>query len=178
MPRELSTKPAAARNRLRKSTKAVARDLELVYEKPVSQWDFEELQRGRPRGPDGTFSTGARPGWLTDTILTEAQKRLKRLTRDQLGQYAGAAIEVLNELMKDTREDENGRPITTSATKLSAATYILDQVIGKPTQHVEVEGNVKLDTLLAAVIVNPDGEEAHPVIEGTFEEVEDDDDDE
>lgn len=175
MPRELSTKPAAAKARIRKSTKKIERDIEIVYGKPVEDWDFEELQRGRPRGPDGTFSSGPRPAFLTPQVLSEARKRLKILTRDQLSHYAGAAIDVLKDLMTDNREDHNGKPITPSTVKYQAATYVLDQIIGRPVAQVEIEGNVKLEGLLAAIIVNPDGSEAHPVVEGYVEEEPDDD---
>lgn len=177
MPREYSQKPAAAKRRIRKANKGIERDIEFIYGKPVEEWDFEELQRGRPRGPNGTFSTGLRPKYLTPQVLTEARKRLKILTRDELSHYAGAAIDVLKDLMSDDREDHNGKPITPSTVKYQAATYILDQIIGRPTQAVEIEGNVKLEGLLAAIVVNPDGSEAHPVVEGYVEEITDDDSD-
>ncbi|OLF04705.1 hypothetical protein BLA60_39480 [Actinophytocola xinjiangensis] len=169
---EYSTNAKAARSRLRRASRAVDRDLNIVYDKPVSEWDFDELQRGRPRGPDGKFRTGPRPKWITDAVMAEARKRLKTLARDRLGMYAGAAIDFLKDLMEDDRVDENGRPITPNSVKLQAATYLLDQIVGKSITHVELEGSVNLRHLMATVMVNPDGEESHPVVGPTTEEEE------
>lgn len=178
MPRELSQKPAAVRSRLRKGSKNIQRDLDMLYQKPVDEWDFEELQKGRPRGEDGHFTRGARPTWITPAIIQQVRARLKEMTKDDLSKHVGAALSCLGDLMSDDSCDDNGRPITPANVKLQAAIYVLDQVIGKPTQAVEARVNTTLEGMLARVMVNPDGSDAHPVIEGTWSEVEDDDDSE
>lgn len=182
-----STKPKRrARERLRNTNTRLneARDeLEILYGKPVEKWDFEELQRGQARKPDGTWPDGGYTGQVvTDVMRQEARKRLGSMTRDRIGAYAGRAIAVFADLMTDNRMDDNGKPITPSAVKLQAAQYILDQVIGKPTARVEVEGSVQIQHMLANVLVNPDGEDAHPVIENVINSevadiVDDDEDD-
>lgn len=151
MPREKSTKPAAVSNRLRRANQKFAEakaDVELLYKKPIEEWDFEELQRGKPRGANGKFS-GGRPKWLTPVIMAEAQARLRTVTQEQLGMYAGSAIDVMNELMTSSR---------VPMVRFQAAKYVLDQVIGLPTQRMEVKGEVEFHSMLADVIVNPDGE--------------------
>jgi hypothetical protein len=176
----MSQKPSAVRARIRSANKrldAATEDIGIFYNKPVEEWDFEELQRGRPRSANGKF-TGMKPTWITGAVLAEAQKRLKSLTKQELHMHANTAISVIADLMTDDRCDDNGKPLTTSATKLQAATYVLDHIIGKATSHVEVEGSVQLTQMLAAVIVNPDGEDAFPaVVPGEWDEAQDIDDD-
>lgn len=171
----LSEKPGATRARMRKSTKNINRDIAILYKKPVEDWDMEELAKGRPRSKDGKF-TGPRPTWITPIILKAAQDRLRSLTRQELSTYAGDAVRVMHQLMTNEDTDYDGKPLVPPSVRLSAATYMLDQLIGKPTTPVEVTGNVVLQTLMADVLVNDDnGTIAHPVIEG--EVVEDDTDD-
>lgn len=150
----------------------------MLYGKPVKDWDFEELQKGRTRDPEtGKFRMGPKPKWITDIVMGEVQKRLELMTRQELAGHTKTALGAIRMLLTDDREDENGRPFTSSATKLAAATYVLDQIIGKPTTRVQVDASVNVNNFLAKVMVNPDGEDAHPVIEGEVaeEEVEDDD---
>lgn len=150
------------------------RDIALLYKKPVDEWDMEELARGRPRSVDGKF-TGPRPTWINPAILREAQDRLRQLTKEELTTYSGDAVRVIAQLMNDDSVDmETGKPVVSPKTRLDAAKYVLDQVIGKPTNTVEVTGNVQLEHLMGSILVNPDGEQAHPVLDG---EVVDDDED-
>lgn len=178
MPRIKSTKPAATRARLKRANakmESATEDVGIFYNKPVDEWDYEELQRGRPRSANGKF-TGMKPKWVSGTVLAEAQKRLKSLTKQELHMHANSAIAVIGQLMTDDRRDDNGKPITTSATKLQAATYVLDQIIGRPTAHVEVEASIQLNQMLATVIVNPDGQDAFPaIVPGEWEEANVDD---
>lgn len=162
---------------MRNSAKNIARDINILYKKPVAEWDMEELARGRPRGPNGKFQ-GPRPTWITPVILREASDRLRQLTKDELATYAGDAVRVMGELMKSTDVDEDGKPIVSAKTRLDAAKYVLDQIIGKPTLPVEHSGNVTLQHLMGSILVNPDGREAHPVIDGEVVEDDDESDDE
>lgn len=177
MPRELSTDPKYVRKRIRDSAKDINRDIAILYGKPVSEWDFEELQRGRIREADGTFRRGRKPTWITDAVMGEVRRRLKDVTRDELAMYTQASLETMKSLMTDDSVDNNGRPITSSTVKLAAAQYVIDQIIGKPTTSVEVAGTIDVQQFLARVMVNADGEDAHPIVEGAVEEEVDDGDD-
>jgi hypothetical protein len=172
----VSEKPSAARRRMRKSAENIERDIQILYKKPVEEWDMEELARGRPRGPNGKFQ-GPRPTWITPVILREASDRLRQLTKDELATYAGDAVRVMAEVMTSTEIDADGKYIVSPKTKLDAAKYVLDQIIGKPTNPVEVSGNVTLQHLMGSILVNPDGEEAHPVLDGEVVEDDQEDDD-
>jgi hypothetical protein len=170
----LSEKPPAVRARMRKSSKNLTRDVEMLY-KPVDEWDMEELARGRPRNRSGTF-TGPRPTWISPLIIKEAQERLRVLTKQELSVFAGDAVRVIRELMLDDSIDDRGKPVVSDKVRMDAAKYVLDHTIGKPTNYVEVTGNVQLETLMATVLVNADGSPAHPVIDGQVVEDEFDDD--
>lgn len=177
MPKKpLSEKPSAVRSRMRKSSANINRDIGMLYEKPVEDWDMEELAKGRPRGANGKFQ-GPRPTWITPIIMKQAQDRLRLLTRQELSTFAGDAVRVMAQLMKEDGTDFDGKPLVPPTVRLSAATYVLDQIIGKSTTPIDVTGNIQLESLFAAVLVNADGKQAHPVIEGEVVEEEPDDDD-
>lgn len=171
MVRPLSTRPEMIRKRLRSSAKDIDRDVAMLYGKPVSEWDFEELQRGRPRDPEtGRFPRGPKPKWITDITMGEVRRRLQMMAKDQVASHTSSALGAIRDLMTDDREDANGRPMTPASVKFQAAQYVLDQIIGKPSSKVELSGSVELQHILAKIMVNPDGEDAHPVIEGYVEE--------
>lgn len=163
---EKSTRPRAVRRRLRKpgrTEEEIREDVEALYKKPVEEWDWEELSRGMPRGPDNKFA-GRRPTWITPAIQAEAKRRMRIMTEDQLMVHADAAIKTLRELMEDLEVDDHGRPVVPSAVKLQAAQYVLNHVIGTPKARVEVEAHNPLADLMGSVLVNPDGSLSHHVV--------------
>lgn len=166
-----SQRPRAARRRLRKNVdrleEHILADIELIYQKPVADWDWQELSHGRPRGENGKF-TGDKPRWITPAIQAEARKRMRALTEDQLMMHAEGAIDVLRELMMDQDVDDFGKPLTPAAVRLQAATYILNHVIGTPRARVEIDTHNPLVELMGGILVNPDNEPSHQVIEGTI----------
>jgi hypothetical protein len=165
---ELPAVKARARTRMKEMAEELDADIVSYYGKPVSEWDFEELQAGRTREPDGSIKLkGKTPKWITPAIMGEAQRRLKLLTRDQMGHYAGAAIEVMAQLMTKSRVD---------MVRYNAAKYILDQIIGMPTQRVEINEGPKIQDILAEFMEEVDGSR-HRVIEGTVVEGDEDYDD-
>lgn len=131
--------------------------------KPIEEWDWEELERGYPRGLKGRF--GKRPVWA-DLLVTddEVQRRLRKLTAAKLRGGSRDAIGVVMNLMMDDSVDLDGKPSTPAAVRLKAAELIIEHTIGKPTQHVDVDAGDNLSNLLASCMVNDDGEDAHPVI--------------
>lgn len=173
---EKSARPRAVRRRLREKTQRLEEeildDIEMLYKKPVDEWDWEELSRGMPRGPDGKFA-GQRPTWITGAIQAEARRRMRILSEDQLMTHADAAIRTLHQLMTDLDEDDKGNPVVPASVKLQAAQYVLNHTIGTPKARVEIETHSPLMEMMGAVLVNPDGQRSHHItIEG--EVVEDD----
>lgn len=124
--------------------------------KPIEEWDLEELARGRPRTPDGTFSS-KRPTYIQPLVRREVARRLPEVAKSKLQAHVSLAITTMASLLKDNECDESGRPIVPSSVKLEAAKYIIDQTIGKPTTSVRVDTGDQLRGLLAAALVNPDG---------------------
>jgi hypothetical protein len=164
-----SERPRAARRRLKQNVdrldEAIRADIALVYKKPVEEWDWDELSHGRPRGDNGKF-TGPKPSWITPAVTAEAKRRMRSMTEDQIMVYADGAIKVLGEIMNDDSCDDFGKPNTPASVKLQAAQYILNQIIGTPTARVQIEEYNPLAELMGGILVNPDGNPSHVIVEG------------
>ncbi|WP_281901171.1 hypothetical protein [Phytohabitans aurantiacus] len=159
---ELSRKPKQIRNRLRRG-RNLERDLQMYAEetgfKPVEEWDYVELARGRPRDKDGGFR-GSAPKWITPKVVAEAKKRLQDKAFGSLMQAAGVASKTLIELMKD--------PDTDARTRADIAKFIYEQLNGKAAVKVDVEAKIGPADFLAGALVLDDGSPAHPIINGEF----------
>jgi hypothetical protein len=187
---KLSTDPKQIRNRLRRKGKKFHEDLQLYAEhgfKPLEQWDLEELARGRPRNRNGSFA-GPSPKWITHTLQVEIKRRLLTETLGQLGGHLDVALKAVRELITSTEVDEKGKPIVDPRTKLAAATFVIEHIIGKPTAVIELnQAQDFTRAAIASAIVLDDGEpQGHlGTIDGDFtvdeeddemEEIDDDDD--
>jgi hypothetical protein len=163
---EKSSRPRAVRRRLRtgnRTEEEMLEDIETLYQKPVDEWDWEELSRGMPKGPDGKFG-GSRPKWITPAIQSEARRRMRIVSEEQLMVHADAAIKTLSQLMADMDVDDVGKPIVPASVKMQAATYILNHTIGTPKARVEIETHSPLMEMMGGVLMNPDGKPSHHVI--------------
>jgi hypothetical protein len=143
----------------------VSAEIVTIYGKPIEEWDDEELVRGRPRDREGFFR-GSRPNWLTPAIQAERQRRLRQLMADELGTFAADALRTIHAIMTDDRRDDDGKLLVSAATRLDAGKYLVDQFMGKATATVDVHAGSSVAELMAKIMVNPDGQDAHPVIEG------------
>jgi hypothetical protein len=174
---KLSTKPEQVRRRLRRaaankknaSDGRIGRDMEKLYRKPIEQWDNEELARGRPRNRAGDFR-GIAPTWITPEIHAEAKRRLVRNTFGTMAPYLQNAIKVVADLMMSEEVDMNGKPIVDARTRLAAATFFIENFIGKPTAHVEVSAteNVVHAALVPAIVLDDGDDQSHLVLEGEY----------
>jgi hypothetical protein len=178
---KVSVQPKATRRRLRQKSEQLERqilaDIERVYQKPVSEWDWEELSKGRPREEDGTFSRGGKPAWITPAITAEVQRRMREMTEQELMTHSLDAIRSLTDLLSNQEIDDFGKPIVSASVKLQAAMYIINQTIGTPRAKVEVTQSSPIENFLADVLVNPDGEASHHmVIDGRLVGDQEDDD--
>lgn len=173
-PRQMSNKPEQIRKRLRRAVKVekLERDYAMLaahpdtHHKPLDEWDYEELARGRPRNSDGSFG-GRVPAWITVKVQMEAKERLRKRAYGDLASHTNTAVKVLVDLMTDTDVDRR--------TRLDAAKYLLDQVLGKAKVFAELEGKLDVQAFVAEALVLDDGSPAHPVIEGTVVEEDGDD---
>jgi hypothetical protein len=183
---KLSRDPAQIRRRLRRAAKGdkkrdgrIARDMEMLYQKPLEEWDLEELARGRPRDKNGKF-TGRLPSWCGANVQMEAKRRLITETRARLAGHADLAIRTLGNLLVSDECDMNGKPIVDAKTKYAAAAFILEHTIGKPQALVSVEVSEPKKAIAAAIILDdgaPQGHFGGNIIEGEAEWDDDEDKD-
>jgi hypothetical protein len=178
---KLSKDPRSIRARIRRKTSKLDTDIDMLLEtqgyKPVSEWSLDELARGKPKDPvTGRYKTGM-PAWITPRIQTEVKKRFREETLKGLARYTTAALKVLGELLVSEETDHTGKPIVSSKDRIEIAKFIVEHTIGKPPAKIEIgEDETKWRSVLADSMVLPSGEsDYHPVIDGEFEEGDDDD---
>jgi hypothetical protein len=159
----------------------IQRDIEMLYQKPLAEWDFTELAMGHPRNKAGKFS-GTAPPWCGPVVQREAKQRLLTLTKVKLAGHIEDAMAAIGQLINSTEVDDNGKPIVDARTRLAASTFVLEHFLGKPQAFIQVEATDQTRAALASAIVLDDGlPQGHlTVVEGEFtedddEEYEDDD---
>lgn len=148
------------RRRLRRGTLDPELGRQLLGGKPIEEWDLDELAKGRPRSSDGTFK-GREPTWITPQLKEEAQNRFREWARSELSRGSIKALATIMELIS---EGESER------TRLDASKFTLEYVIGKPTQEIKADIGIQIQSLLAGVMVNPDGSNAIQDVEVESEE--------
>lgn len=122
--------------------------------KPVAEWDFEELARGRPKNDRGTFE-GAAPKWVSRQITEEAMERFKVMIREEMNGMTIVGLSTLMRVLEDDRTDHKGKPFVSANVRVDIAKFLLEHVVGKPVQPTQSEVSVKLQAILGTVMVNP-----------------------
>ena len=122
--------------------------------KPIEEWDEEELARGRPRNAGGTF-TGPKPKFLPREVHERAVERFKGIVRSEMNYQTLSALKTVETVLKSEEVDHRGKPIVSAGVKIQAATFLIEHVIGKPTQPINTDVSVKLQGILGTVMVNP-----------------------
>lgn len=141
------------RARARRAGKIHKDELAKLY-KPLEEWDEEELARGRPRAADGSFR-GSTPQWINRELHEAAMSRFKGIIEGQMRGETVEAMKLIHKVLTDDEVDEKGRPVVSAGTKLDAAKFLIEHVVGKPTQRVETDISVRLQGLLAMATVGP-----------------------
>lgn len=152
---------ARSRRKLSVGKKVDPEDFEAWAGKPIEDWDLEELSRGRPRDAGGGFR-GAPPKYMPRAVHERIADRFKLLVRDQLNQNSVQALGVIGNLLANEEVDDRGKPIVPPNTKLDAAKWLVEHVVGKPVQPTHTDVSVKLQAVLGSVMVNPEYDESHP----------------
>jgi len=180
---KLSKDPKQIRRRVRRAQGKIQADvdlyLEVRYQKPIEEWDLEELARGRPRDQNGQFR-GVTPTWITPTVQKEARRRLLDHAFGTMAGHADLAIQTIANLIRSEEVDDKGKPIVDARTKLQACIFILEHLMGKPKAIVELHDTNEAKSAIAAAIVLDDGlpQDNPIVLDGTFTEEDEEDDDE
>lgn len=156
---DYSKAPKAIRNRLRNGTISHEKARKLLGGKPIDEWDLEELARRRPRNSQGSFK-GRPPAWLTEEMRDEAWRRFKEYIRGELASGSLKAVARIRDLIDNGDSDR---------VKLDASKFIVEHIVGKPSQEIEGTIDMSIKGLLAGVVVGPEGEIGMP---GLIEELE------
>lgn len=147
---------ARMRRRQERRDKSVITDVEMahLYQKPIEEWDMEELARGRPRNSKGKFS-GPKPAYVTMAMHEQAMTLYTAAVKGEMRGTTVDALKVISDLIMSDEVDANGKPLVAASTKLDASKFLIEHVVGKPTQRVENDVSVKLQGILGQVMVNP-----------------------
>lgn len=176
---KLVNDPAQVRVRLRRMarngkthTDAFRNDLRRLGYKPLDEWDFEELARGRCRDANGVIRRGNTPTWIGErAIQEEIKRRLHDKTYARITHMVPLALKAMEKLITSEEVDDNGKPIVDARTKLAAATFIIERVVGKTPVTLEVSAQEdKVRTALVPAIVLDDGQpQGHLAIGDTID---------
>lgn len=123
--------------------------------KPFEEWDEEELAQGRPRASDGTFR-GPKPAWISRQVHEEAVRVFTEKVQSEMRGIIPTALTTVQMILESTETDKRGRPVVPYGVKLDAAKWVVEHLVGKPTQRVEADISVRLQGMLANVMVTPD----------------------
>ena len=150
-----SNEKKQVRRRVRRIKKVSTEDMMILYDgRTIDMWDHEELARGRPRAADGSFR-GKGPAWIDRTLHEDIVRRFETIVREEMNAHTIEALTVLGKVLSDTETDDKGKPIVAAGTKLDAAKFLIEHVVGKPKQRTETDISVKLQGILGHAIVNP-----------------------
>ena len=155
---------ARARRHMRNGTKLMKEDADAIW-KPIEEWDMEELARGRPRAADGSFR-GKKPAYVSRELHETAMDNFKQMVRSEMNGNTVDALLVLNEVLSNNDHDAKGRPVVGWATKVDAAKWMVEHVLGKAVQPTTSDISAKLQLILGAAMVNPSDSEMPAELEG------------
>lgn len=144
-----------ARDAYLRKTKLSEAEVAVRYKKPLAEWDSEELARGRPRDAQGGFK-GPKPHYVSAEIHEEAMDRFKQIIKTDMRVATVDAVKLLRDVINNEELDNRGKALVPASTKVQAAQFLIEHVVGKPTQRIEGDVSVKLQALLGAVMVNPE----------------------
>lgn len=145
---------ARARRKAKRMERMTDQEFEAIYKKPIEDWDLEELAHGRTRNSKGKFS-GPTPKWINREVHERSMERFKSVIKSKMNGLTPGAVEAVDWILGNEDVDEKGKPIIPASTKLDAAKFLLEHTVGKPTQRIESDVSVRLQAILAQVMVNP-----------------------
>jgi hypothetical protein len=122
----------------------VATDI-LIGAEDLSEWDNEEIRKGRRRDKNGGWA-GRNPVVVPMALHQEAIKRTFEEAKEIFNEGLLPAVRYLTSIV----EDEDVEP----KDKLKAVSMILDRVLGKPVEKIEIntEPEPWEDAVVAAVV--------------------------
>lgn len=146
-----------ARRKLEKGLHLSDEEFEHLF-KPLSEWSMTELAEGYPHADStgkklpSTATSSLFRGEMRERVRDELEKRVKA----KLDGLAIRATESLQSVLDNEEIDGRGRPVVPAGVKASTAQYVIDRMLGKPTQHIESDLSAKLTAVLGDVMVSPE----------------------
>lgn len=144
---------ARARRRLKNGERLTDQAFAVLY-KPLEEWDAEELAKGYPRNSAGKWN-GRPPKYITREVHERALERFKTILKSDMNHASIEALKTMQMILESQETDNRGKPIVSASAKLDAAKFLLEHVVGKPTQPVQADISVKLQAVLGMAMVNP-----------------------
>ena len=145
---------ARARRKLSRNEIVSDQEMEYLYRKPIDEWDLDELAQGRPKNAKGHFR-GPAPKWVSSVVHEEAMTKYTLAVKSSMRATTVDALDILRQIINDDNVDDKGKPFVNASTKLDAAKFLIEHVVGKPTQRIESDVSIKLQGILGQVMVNP-----------------------
>lgn len=143
-------------NRLVRQTENIVADEEFEWlHKPIEEWSLKELALGRPLPSDGSMPRGPKPKWVNMEVHEKAMELFVKAIKTSMNSNTIDAMSAINLILNDNNLDNRGKPLVSPSTKLDAAKFLIEHVVGKPTQHITQDISVRLQGLLGSVMVNP-----------------------
>lgn len=115
----------------------------------VKDWDDEELQYGRRRDKNGSL-TGRPPSYIPKACHDELHRRMRSKAEYLMTK---AIPELIPHLIKIAKGDEMSKP-----DQVRAINMILERVLGKPVEHIQVEASVPWQDAIMDGIVGVEGD--------------------
>lgn len=153
----LSASKKQARARARRAharQQRIGAEVDLMY-KPLDEWDEEELAQGVPRELWGRKKAG-QLAWMPRAVHEQIVERYQTIMRSKIQELSLPAIKQMQALLENEEVDRRGRPIVSANVKLSIIQMLIEHVVGKPTQRIEADLSVKMQAMLAHVMVVPE----------------------
>ena len=147
---------ARARRKIASGERLTDAEFLALYDKPVEEWDLEELSRGRPKDKNGKFTGRAPSKYAQAEIRERVDTLFKQKVRGSMNETTVKALSLLSSLIENDDIDHKGKPLVAASTKLDAAKFLVEHLLGKPTQRTETDISVKLSGMLASVMVSPE----------------------
>lgn len=139
------------------------REQAILRGKPMEEWDLEELAKGRPKNKNGQFA-GAPPKWITRETHEKSLEMFKKAIRMDMQSHTIRALEVIAEVMENDETDDKGKPHVSAGTKVDVAKFLIEHLMGKPTQPIQNDISIRLQGILGASLVMPGELMASPYI--------------
>jgi len=117
----------------------------LIGKDDLSEWDDEELRRGRKRDKNGGWQ-GRDPVVVAKAVHDELVKRTLSKANKLLTDNLEAAVELLTDLMRDPDVDPKDR--------IKAIDMVMNRAMGREPQKIEFKGEAKWEAAIAHSIVS------------------------